>query len=178
MLCVPTWSHGPPPPIPYILTCAVLSHSVMSNSLWSHGLQSMEFYRSRIPDWAAYPFSRGSSQSRDQTQVSRIAGRFFTSWATRKAQEYWSGLPCPPPGDLPNPGIKPRSPALQENSLPFEPRGKPYPDLCVYYCPRNIFTLYIVSKIDSKNSITVHIRLILTIKLKDACYVKEKLWQT
>ena len=32
-------------------------------------------------------------------------------------QEYWSGLPCPPPGDLPNPGTKPRSPMLQVNSL-------------------------------------------------------------
>ena len=39
-------------------------------------------------------------------------------------QEYWSGLPCPPPGDLPNPGID-RSPALQADSLPSEPRGKP-----------------------------------------------------
>ena len=33
-------------------------------------------------------------------------------------QEYWSGLPIPSPGDLPNPGIEPRIPALQENSLP------------------------------------------------------------
>ena len=40
-------------------------------------------------------------------------------------QEYWSGLPCPLPGDLPNPGIKPRSPILQANSLPPEPPGKP-----------------------------------------------------
>jgi len=39
--------------------------------------------------------------------------------------EHWSGLPCPPPGDLPNPGIKPRSPALQADSLPTEPPGKP-----------------------------------------------------
>ena len=38
-------------------------------------------------------------------------------------QEYWYGLPCPPPGDLPNPGIKPRSPALQADSLPSEPPG-------------------------------------------------------
>ena len=30
---------------------------------------------------------------------------------------YWSGLPCPPPGDLPNPGVKPRSPTLQADSL-------------------------------------------------------------
>ena len=40
-------------------------------------------------------------------------------------QEYWSGLPCPPPGDLPNPRVKPRSPALQADSLPDEPPGKP-----------------------------------------------------
>ena len=40
-------------------------------------------------------------------------------------QEYWSGLPCPPPGDLPNSGIEPRSPTLQAGSLPAEPRGKP-----------------------------------------------------
>ena len=40
-------------------------------------------------------------------------------------QEYWSGLPGPPPGDLPNPGIKPRSSALQVDSLPSEPPGKP-----------------------------------------------------
>ena len=36
-------------------------------------------------------------------------------------QEYWSGLPCPSPGNLPNLGFKPRSPALQANSLPSEP---------------------------------------------------------
>ena len=47
---------------------------------------------------------------------------FGTPWAAARQaplsmgfsrQEYWSGLPCPPPGDLPNPGIEPRSPALQ-----------------------------------------------------------------
>ena len=40
-------------------------------------------------------------------------------------QEYWSGLPFPSPGDLPNPGIEPRSPALQADSLPSETPGKP-----------------------------------------------------
>ena len=40
-------------------------------------------------------------------------------------QEYWSGLPFPSPGDLPNPGIEPRSPALQAEALPSEPPGKP-----------------------------------------------------
>ena len=40
-------------------------------------------------------------------------------------QEYWRGLPCPPPGDLPNPGIKLLSSALQVDSLPTEPPRKP-----------------------------------------------------
>ena len=48
-------------------------------------------------------------------------------------QEYWSGLPFPSPGDLPNPGIKPGSPALQADSLPPEPLGKPFPP----YSPAN-----------------------------------------
>ena len=38
-------------------------------------------------------------------------------------QEYWSGLPFPSPGDLPDPGIEPGSPALKEDSLPAEPPG-------------------------------------------------------
>ena len=38
---------------------------------------------------------------------------------------YWSGLPCPPPGNLPNPGIEARSPTLQADSLPAELPGKP-----------------------------------------------------
>ena len=40
-------------------------------------------------------------------------------------QEYWSGLPFPSPGDLLNPGIEPRSPTLQADSLLSEPPGKP-----------------------------------------------------
>ena len=40
-------------------------------------------------------------------------------------QEYWSGLPFPSPADLPDPGIEPRSPALQTDALPSEPPGKP-----------------------------------------------------
>ena len=43
----------------------------------------------------------------------------FSRW------EYWSGLPFPSPGDLPNPGVKPESPVLQADSLPTGPPGKP-----------------------------------------------------
>ena len=42
-------------------------------------------------------------------------------------QEYWSGLPFSSPGDIPKPGIKPRSPAWEADALPSEPRGKPDP---------------------------------------------------
>ena len=47
--------------------------------------------QARILEWVAFPFSMGSSQHKDQIQVSHIAGGFFNSWATREAQEYWSG---------------------------------------------------------------------------------------
>ena len=47
--------------------------------------------QARILEWVAILFSRGSSQPRDLTQVSHIAGRFFTTEATKEAHEYWSG---------------------------------------------------------------------------------------
>ena len=59
---------------------------------------------------------------------------FVTTWTVAyqvplsvgfSRQEYWSGLPFPSPGDLLNPGIEPRSPALQADALPSEPPGKP-----------------------------------------------------
>ena len=46
----------------------------------------MGILQARVLAWVAFPFSRGSSQPRDQIQVSRIAGGFFTIWATREAQ--------------------------------------------------------------------------------------------
>ena len=44
-------------------------------------------------------------------------------------QEYWSGLPFPSPGDLPDPGIEPGSPTLEADALPSEPPGKPGYDI-------------------------------------------------
>ena len=54
----------------------------MSDSLWPHGLSHGILLQARILEGIAFPFSRGSSQPKDQTQVSHIAGRFFSSWAT------------------------------------------------------------------------------------------------
>ena len=80
-------------PLLYLFSpvCAVLSLSVVSDSLWPHRLQP---------------------------------ARLLSSWELF-IQEYCSRLPCPPPGDLPNPRIKFRSPTLQVDSLPSKPPGKP-----------------------------------------------------
>ena len=58
-----------------------------------------------------------------------VSDSLWPPWTTQSVEfyrpEYWSGYPFPSPGDLPNPGIKPRSPALQAGSLPAEPQEKP-----------------------------------------------------
>ena len=69
---------------------ASASHSVVSNSLRPQDYTVHGILQARILELAAFPFSRGSSKSRDRTQISCIAGGFFTSGATREAQEYWS----------------------------------------------------------------------------------------
>ena len=65
-------------------------------------------------------------------------------------QEYWSEWPCPPPGDLPNPGTEPRSPTLQADSLPAEPPEtllgiippKSHDRVCLALLSCLIFTLF------------------------------------
>ena len=61
----------------------LLSHVWLFATPWTvvHGI-----IQARILEWVAFSFSRGSSQSRDRTQVSRITSGFFTSWATKEAQ--------------------------------------------------------------------------------------------
>ena len=75
----------------FFLLCE--SHLVVSDSVTPWTIQSMEFSRPEYCSWVMVPFSRGSSQPRDQTQVSHIATGFFTRHATREAQEYWSEQP-------------------------------------------------------------------------------------
>ena len=81
----------------------------------------MGIVQARILEWVAIPSSRGSSQPRDQTQVSHIAGM-----NPGKPKNTGVDSPIPSPGDLPNPGIKPGSPALQADSLPTELPGKAF----------------------------------------------------
>ena len=91
LLCLLQWQVDSLPlsPLGIPYRCpAMLSHSVMPNSLRPHGLQP---------------------------------ARLLCPWGFSR-QEYWSGLPCPPPWDCPNPGIESRSPALQAGFLPTEPQ--------------------------------------------------------
>ena len=66
-----------------------LAHSCPTLCPWTvvHGI-----LQARILEWAAFPFSRASSQPRDWTQVSHIPGGFFTSWAKREVWAYWKSL--------------------------------------------------------------------------------------
>ena len=75
----------------YVSWSEVKSYSVVSDSLWPHGYSDQVILQARILEWIVIPFSRESFQPRDRTQISHVADRFFTSWATREAQEYWSG---------------------------------------------------------------------------------------
>ena len=114
--------------------CDPMDYSLPGSSV--HGI-----FQAIVLKWITISFSRGSSQHRDRTRVSRIVDRCFTVWATREnlsevkslsrarlfatpwiiactkllrpwhfqGKKYWSGLPFPSPGNLPNPGIEPRS---------------------------------------------------------------------
>ena len=101
---VPAQLRSPPPPA----ACHSASHSKMCLLVRMTFPVSFRAKRGVVSDSATLwtiarqaPLSRGFSR-----------------------QEYWSGLPFPLPGNLPNPGIKPMSPALQAVSLPTEPPGK------------------------------------------------------
>ena len=59
----------------------------MDCSLWGSSVHGI--FQARVLEWIATAFSRGSSRPRDWTQVSRIAGRYFTIWATREAQSIY-----------------------------------------------------------------------------------------
>ena len=70
------------------------SPSVVSDSLCSHGLYRAGssvhgILQARILEWVTIDFSRGSSQPRDQTWVSHVAGRFFTIWAAREVECFY-----------------------------------------------------------------------------------------
>ena len=72
---------------------------VFCTIIYTLSIQSMEFFQARILEWVAFPFFRGSSQPRDQTQVACIAGRFFTIWAIREVYKQKFCAKCLPVQD-------------------------------------------------------------------------------
>ena len=81
------------------------------------------------PQWFWRPRKENLSLKKWKWKSCRCVQLFVTLWTIQSMEisrpEYWSGLSCPPPGDLPNPGIKSRSSTLQVDSLPALPLGKP-----------------------------------------------------
>ena len=78
--------------------------------------------------------TRAFKEERKKVKLLSCVQLFATSWTVAYQappsmefcrQEYWSGLPFPSPGDLPDPGTEPLSSALQADTLPSEPPGKP-----------------------------------------------------
>ena len=63
-----------------------LGHVRLSATPWTGGSSVRWTFQARIPEWVAISFSRGSSRPRDRTQLSHIAGRHFTIWATRASR--------------------------------------------------------------------------------------------
>ena len=99
--------------LPFGLLCSTFLH---------HGLESVQV----TPEThlLCFPFLRDQSPFLKTGASYILPIRFLCPWGFSR-QEYWSGLPCPPPEDLPKLGIKLRSPALQVDSLPSEPPEKP-----------------------------------------------------
>ena len=81
-------------------------------------------------------------------------------------QEYWSGLPCPPPGDLPNPGIEPASPALSGRFFIPEVWGKPD-----FRCPCVNFTFLIICFFSGLKNIFLSEDPTSTVFLKEQWFV-------
>ena len=107
-LCDPRDSSPPGSPVPGILQARTLEWVAISFSNaweWKVKVKSLSRVRLLATPWTA------AYQAPPSMEFSR--------------QEYWSGVPFPSPRDLPNPGIKPRSPALQADALTSEPPGKP-----------------------------------------------------
>ena len=122
------WSHSVVCPILFEpMDCSPPGSSV-------HGI-----FQARVLEWVAIPFSRGSSQPRDQTWVSCIASRHFTVWATREVMwGWWNNQKCagrPPPSPLPEDGQPVEPGCLSPHSLPGQGNQPLQFPWCCLLCP-------------------------------------------
>ena len=89
--------------------------------VWNHS--RMRNWKSDFAKWKIYT-------DVEWVKVAQLFRLIAIPWTLQSMEfsrpDYWSGQPFPSPGDLPNPGIEPTSPALQADSLPAEPQASPY----------------------------------------------------
>ena len=124
---------------PKVLWHASLTHVLQPNStlfLMAERILSLTLNTQYPPPWESPLASHSGSHCAAVLILSRsIMCDSVTPWTVAcqtplfkefSRQEYWSGLPCPPPGDLHNLGIKPRSPTLQADSLHLSPQRSPW----------------------------------------------------
>ena len=114
----------------YVSRCQCTTNS--SFAFWNF---MISFFSNIFYPWLVESVNTESMDMKEYTcSVPSHAPLFVTPWPVAhqaplsmgfSRQEYWSGLPCPPPGDLPHPGIEPRSPASQVDSLPPCHLGRP-----------------------------------------------------
>ena len=90
----------------------------------------VQVQRNTVPGARLHPLDNNVKEGEGEGEVAQSCPTLCDPWTVAhqaplsmglSRQEYWSGLPSPSPGDLPNPGIEPRSPALQAGALTSEP---------------------------------------------------------
>ena len=111
---------------------AALTHSAAASALISPGPTGLQASKSHEGGFFLFFFPLNFLFCIGVSDKHSVLSDSATSWTIAplymecSRQEYWNGLSFPSPGDLSDPGIKPRCPALQADSLPSEPPGKPY----------------------------------------------------
>ena len=145
-----------------------IPRTVAHQALSVHGIS-----QTRILEWVVISFSSRYSavclvaQARltlcDPVDCSPPGSSYL--WGFSR-QEYWSGLPCPPQGDPPNPGLIPRSPALQADSFPSEPPGKPNRYSTIPY----LSIPYVYICLQDEPSVSTYINIVLCDTKHGRCY--------
>ena len=118
--------------------CRIIGMVILHLTFWEKAKLFPKWLHQFIVPSARYEYSDFSTPLKVKVKSLSHVRLFATPWTVAyqaplsmgfSRQEYWSGVPLPSPGDLPNPGTEPGSPALQADALPSEPPGKP-PHLC------------------------------------------------